>query len=138
MFDVEGEVRLSFATPNCGEQSMILADVYDQSFYAAPGFCVGAVHLIWVVIGFNCHRDLEGMFHHSYGAKGRLFLNKWYDREARFFQGPSSAPYSINDPNGMDVDHINLQEVCPAPHPLEPDEELEEFGDIQYFSPPIY
>ena len=117
---------------------MILADVYDQSFYAAPGFCVGAVHLIWVVIGFNCHRDLEGMFHHSYGAKGRLFLNKWYDREARFFRGPSSAPYGIDDPNGMDVDHINMQEVCPAPRPLEPEEELEEFGDIQDFSQPIY
>eukprot|EP00956_Cyclotella_meneghiniana_P041440 scaffold227404_cov74-Cyclotella_meneghiniana.AAC.2 len=61
MFDVEGELRLAFATPkledaddyftsNCGEQDMILADVYNQSLYAAPGFSVHATKLIGVQV----------------------------------------------------------------------------------------
>eukprot|EP00956_Cyclotella_meneghiniana_P030074 scaffold74877_cov38-Cyclotella_meneghiniana.AAC.4 len=47
------------------------------------------------------------------------------------------VPYIVNDPNGMDVDYINRQEVHPAPHPLDRDEELETFGEIQDFSQPI-
>jgi len=149
VFDVEGQVRLCFATPrfdkaekywtsNCGEQDMILADVYDQSLYATPGFRVDAVRLVLAVIKFKSHRDLDGMFHHSYGTKGSQFLEEWYNREQRFFRGPSSAPYHINDPNGMEVSHINGQEVHPAQRPLNHEEELEEFGEIQDFSQPIY
>ena len=106
MFDVEGELRLAFATPkledaddyftsNCGEQDMILADVYNQSLYAAPGFSVHATKLIGVVIKFESRSDLDGRFHHSYGIKGRQFLKDWYDKGARLFRGPSSAPYTM-------------------------------------------
>jgi hypothetical protein len=38
----------------------------------------------------------------------------------------------------MEVSHINGQEVHPAPRPLNHEEELEEFGEIQDFSQPIY
>ena len=149
LFHVDGELRLAFATPkceeadrfftsNCGEQDMILADVYDQSLYASQGFCVRATKLVRVVIEFESRSDLDGMLHHSYGVKGRQFLKDWYDKGARFFRGPSSAPYAVNNPNGMDVDYINEQEVRPAPRPLDQDEEQEMFGEIQEFSQPIF
>jgi hypothetical protein len=60
---------------------------------------------------------------------GLDIINEWYDIKGRFYRGPTAAPYAKNNPNAMQISHINgapLKEASPPIDPNEADNVFEE------------
>lgn len=130
----EGVTKLQFQSPskefsfkqytsNCGQQDYILADVYDQSKYTDEGMKkVTGARLGRYTLKFYNKDDLAAFLLFMHLDDGLDILREWYDIEGRFYRGPTAAPYAKNNPNAMQVSHINGITVKVAQPPIHPDE----------------
>ena len=114
---------------NAGLENRFLLDGYDFS-----GHSQNCSFYRRFTINHASQFGIMILFALSYGDGAVSMLEEWYDRAGRFVRPPSVPAHPVDDPNRMDVDNIEGQDVVGAPRHYNSEEEEEYYGEVAEMS----